>query len=135
MSSNQAYRLLVTELARVQTDARMRSFKKNGFDQFTFHALATARDLCLELNGKHFDVEDGESGKNMPPMHPHCLCSTSAYMDDEDYEGWLDGYKEHGLTWEEWRNSKVSEKGNSYRAGSNDVNLNYINSSAYRKKI
>ena len=39
------------------------------------------------------------------------------------------------MTWEEWKNSKVSEKGNSYRAGSNDVNLNYINSSAYRKKF
>ena len=99
---NQAYRLLVTELARVQTDAQMKSFKKNGFGQYTFHALGNACDLCKELDGKHFDVEEGESGKNMPPMHPHCRCSTSAYMDDEDYESWLDGYKEHGLSWEEW---------------------------------
>ena len=99
---NQAYRLLVTELARVQTDAQMKSFKKNGFGQYTFHALGNACDLCKELDGKHFNVEDGESGKNMPPMHPHCRCSTSAYMDDEDYESWLDGYKEHGLSWEEW---------------------------------
>ena len=90
--------MLVTELARVQTDAQMKSFKKNGFGQYTFHALGNACDLCKELDGKHFDVKDGESGKNMPPMHPHCRCSTSAYMDDEDYETWLDGYKEHGLS-------------------------------------
>ena len=86
----------------------MKSFKKNGFGQYTFHALGNACDLCKELDGKHFDVKDGESGKNMPPMHPHCRCSTSAYMDDEDYETWLDGYKEHGLTWEEWREKEIT---------------------------
>ena len=106
VSSKEAYRLLVTELARVQTDAQMKSFQKNGFKQYTFHALGTACEYCRVIDGKHFNVKDAVSGKNMPPMHPYCRCSTSAYMDDEMYEEWIDGYKKHGLTWEEWKKNK-----------------------------
>lgn len=41
-------------------------------------------------------------GENAPPMHPNCRCSVAAYMDDESYQEWLDSYKEHGLTYEEY---------------------------------
>ena len=111
VSTNNAYRLLVTELARVQTSAQMESFKRNGFDQYTFLALGTACEICRKIDGKHFDVDKANAGVNMPPMHPHCRCSTSAYMDDDDYNDWLDGYKDHGLTWDEWKkeHSKTSK--------------------------
>lgn len=104
VSTNNAYRLLVTELARVQTSAQMESFKRNGFDQYTFLALGTACEICRKIDGKHFDVEKANAGVNMPPMHPNCRCSTSAYMDDDEYNAWLDSYKDHGLTWDEWKN-------------------------------
>lgn len=103
VSTNNAYRLLVTELARVQTSAQMESFKRNGFDQYTFLALGTACEICRKIDGKHFDVDKANAGVNMPPMHPHCRCSTSAYIDDEEYEAWLKSYKDHGLTWDEWK--------------------------------
>ena len=103
VTRSQANRLLVTELARVQTEAQMQSFKRNGFDEYTFLALGTACEVCKRIDGKHFKVEKANSGINMPPMHPNCRCSTSAYMDDEDYEAWLNSYKDHGLTWDEWR--------------------------------
>ena len=41
-------------------------------------------------------------GENAPPKHPNCRCSVAAYMDDESYQEWLDSYKEHGLTYEEY---------------------------------
>lgn len=104
VTRSQANRLLVTELARVQTEAQMQSFKRNGFDEYTFLALGTACEVCKRIDGRHFKVEKANSGINMPPMHPNCRCSTSAYLDDEDYEAWLNGYKDHGLTFEEWRN-------------------------------
>lgn len=30
-------------------------------------------------------------------MHPRCRRSTAAYMDDEEYREWLDGYSKHGM--------------------------------------
>lgn len=73
VSTNNAYRLLVTELARVQTSAQMESFKRNGFDQYTFLALGTACEICRKIDGKHFDVDKANAGINMPPMHPNCV--------------------------------------------------------------
>ncbi len=115
VSTNNAYRLLVTELARVQTSAQMESFKRNGFDQYTFLALGTACEICRKIDGKHFDVDKANAGVNMPPMHPNCRCSTSAYMDDDEYNAWLDGYKDHGMDFDNWKKSKILAKEQSLR--------------------
>lgn len=103
VSAYNANRLMTTELARVQTEAQKQSFVRNGFTQYTFLALGTACSVCRALNDKHFDVDDMMPGENAPPMHPNCRCSVAAYMDDESYEEWLDTYKEHGMSYEEWK--------------------------------
>ena len=102
-----AERLMRTELARVQIDAQKQSFEKNGYEQYTFLSLGSACGSCQSLNGKHFDVSKMMPGDNAPPIHPNCRCSVSAYIDDDSYNEWLDMYKEHGLSYEEWmeRNS------------------------------
>lgn len=64
---------MITEMARVQTEAQHRSFEENGFDQYTFHSLGTACPHCLAINGKHFGMEDMQPGVNAPPMHPNCV--------------------------------------------------------------
>lgn len=92
-------RLLWTELARVQTAAQMQSYKDNGFAEYEY---LTARDFkvcatCKALDGKIFKVDEEETGTNSPPMHPCCRCSTTAHMDLNAYEKWLDGYSEHGI--------------------------------------
>lgn len=135
VSRYQAERLLRTELARVQTEAQMQSYKRNGFTQYKFMALGSACEICAAINGDVFDVEDAEPGLNMPPMHPNCMCSTAPYEDTTDFDNWLNGIDEHGLTFDEWRKSAVSEKGNSYRTGTNRVDLDYIRSSSYRRKF
>ena len=101
VSQSNAERLMITELARVQTEAQKQSFERNGFEEYTFLALRTACPICRALDGKHFKIKKMLSGTNAPPMHPRCKCSTSAYEDSEDYEAWLD-FLDKGGTTEEW---------------------------------
>lgn len=97
-------RLMQTELARVQTEAQLQSYKENGFEEYEYMACHN-RDVCANckaLDGKIFKIDDGMPGENAPPMHPSCHCATAAYMDLNAYEKWLDGYSEHGMSFKEW---------------------------------
>lgn len=109
VSQSSAERLMVTELARVQTEAQKQSFERNGFEECTFLALGTACPICRALDGKHFKVAKMMPGTNAPPMHPRCRCSTAAYEDSEDYEAWLD-FLDKGGTTEEWNKLKKTGK-------------------------
>ena len=100
-----AERLMITELARVQTDAQQKSFERNGYEQYTFICNDGACPVCRELNGKHFSVSDMQIAKNAPPMHPQCRCSTAAYSDRKEYDEWL-AFLEAGGTTEEYKNGK-----------------------------
>lgn len=105
VSQSNAERLMITELARVQTEAQKQSFERNGFEEYTFLALGDACPICRALDGKHFKVKKMMSGTNAPPMHPRCRCSVAAYEDSGDYEAWLDFLSEGGTT-EEWNKLK-----------------------------
>lgn len=96
-----AERLMRTELARVQTEAQKQSFNRNGFSKYTFIVNGGCCDICKGLSGKHFEVAKMMPGTNAPPMHPHCRCSTAAYEDSAEYEGWLN-YLEDGGNTAEW---------------------------------
>lgn len=98
-------RLMQTELARVQTEAQLQSYKENGFEEYEYMACHNS-DVCANckaLDGKVFKIDDGMPGENAPPMHPSCHCATAAYMDLNAYEKWLDGYSEHGLSFKGWQ--------------------------------
>ncbi len=112
VSAYNAERLMVTELARVQTEAQKQSFIRNGFDEYVYVACTKGDvcPICKGLDDKHFKVDDMMPGENAPPMHPGCHCSVAAYMDDEAYEEWINSYKEHGLNFEDWKSSMESEK-------------------------
>lgn len=90
VSKYEALRLMVTEMARVQTESQKRSFEENGYEEYTFIAEPTACPICRALDGKHFKVKKMVYGSNAPPIHPNCRCSTSAYMDRKKFEEWLD---------------------------------------------
>ena len=81
VSQNEANRLMITELARVQTEAQKNLFEENGYDEYEFIALgAAACPDCAALDGRHFKVKDMQIGLNAPPMHPNCRCSIAAWM-------------------------------------------------------
>lgn len=111
VSQSNAERLMITELARVQTEAQKQSFERNGFDEYTFLALGDACSICKALDEKHFKVKKMMPGTNAPPTHPHCRCSTAAYMDSEEYNQWLDGYQQHGLSFNNWKKQEETKQG------------------------
>ncbi|WP_294731074.1 minor capsid protein [uncultured Faecalibaculum sp.] len=114
VAPKQAERLMRTELNRCQIEADRASYKSAGLNQYTFIANSGCCHHCQDLDGEHFDLEDMQSGKTAPPMHPNCRCSTAGYMKREDdgitdedvdlFDKWSETFEEHGLTWEEWKN-------------------------------
>lgn len=115
VSQSNAERLMITELARVQTEAQKQSFERNGFEEYTFLALGDACPICKALDGKHFKVVKMMPGTNASPMHPRCRCSVAAYEDSEDYEAWLDFLSKGGTT-EEWNELKKQRNSKEYSA-------------------
>ena len=104
-----AERLLITEMARVRSDAQKQSFERNGFEDYEFIAEPSACPICAALNGKHFKVAKMMPGENAAPMHPYCRCSVAAWEDGDDYEAWLD-FLDKGGTTEEWEKRKIYTK-------------------------
>lgn len=80
VSRTNAERLMITELARAQTEAQKLSFEKNGFKEYKFLAEPTACPICKAIDDRVFPVAKMMPGENAPPMHPYCRCSTSTYM-------------------------------------------------------
>jgi len=66
-------------------------------------------ERCAALDGKHFKVSEMEIGKNAPPLHPNCRCSTAPYEDSAEYDEWLENLANGGTT-EEWEKQKAVEK-------------------------
>lgn len=137
VSRSNTERLMVTELARVQTEAQKQSFIRNGFEEYEYVACSKTDvcSICKALDGKHFKIEDMMPGTNAPPMHPRCHCSVAAYEDSEDYEKWLD-FLEQGGTTEEWKRLKKSENqtgGKWYKPYDKTDTRDVAASKAYRK--
>lgn len=108
-----AERLMVTELRRVQTDVAMDSYKEMGITQYMYMAVnPNACPECRKVNGKIYDVKGAEVGNPdhpLPPMHPRCHCTTAPYSDPDDYEAWLN-FLESGGTTEQWDKMTPAQK-------------------------
>ena len=89
-----ADRIAITETARIQGATQKASYEDYGFDEYEYISEPGACDVCKPLDGKTFKVKDAQPGKNFIPMHPHCKCSTSAYMSRDEWEKRM---KEKGL--------------------------------------
>jgi len=91
-----AQRLMQTELARVQTEAQMLSFERNGFRQYVYLAIEDddVCEICEGIDGKVFNVSDKQVGANAPPIHPFCRCSVAAHRDENEYREWLAGQED-----------------------------------------
>ncbi|MCU0081869.1 minor capsid protein [Streptococcus danieliae] len=89
----EAKRLAVTEGARVAMTAQKNIMKANGFDYYIYLPETSACKICKPLDEKVFRLDDMQSGKNAPPMHPFCKCTiASHYADGNKYnDGVADG--------------------------------------------
>lgn len=105
-----AHRLMVTELRRVQTDVAMDSYKASGVEKYVYMAVnPRACPICREIDGNVYNVADAEPAKNAPPMHPRCHCTTAPYVDESEYDMWLEWLNKGGTT-SEWNTMSDAEK-------------------------
>ena len=83
VSSMAARRLVRTESTYIANEAEIESYKECGIDKFQFVATLDIRtsDLCQQMDGKEFAVEDASPGTNVPPLHPWCRSTTIAVID------------------------------------------------------
>lgn len=79
-------RIMITESARVQSEVQMESFKQSGYDEYEFITTEGACAVCGPLDGQTFRVSNAQPGTNLPPMHPHCRCSTASHISRDKWE-------------------------------------------------
>ena len=115
VSMSDAHRLMVTELRRVQTDVAMDSYKQSGVERYVYMAVnPRACPICREIDGNVYNVSDAEPAKNAPPMHPRCHCTTAPYVDESEYDMWLEWLNKGGTT-SDWNTMTDAEKRAWYR--------------------
>ncbi|MBR2528820.1 MAG: minor capsid protein [Blautia sp.] len=76
----QSRRLVRTEAAHVSSDFTLRSYKECGIENYRYVAILDLKtsEVCRELDGQEFPVEEAKTGENYPPMHPWCRSTTIA---------------------------------------------------------
>lgn len=78
-----AERLIRTETAYIAGQAEKRGYQAAGYEEYRFVARLEARTcpVCGKLDGQRFAVRDAVAGKNLPPIHPWCRCTTEPWDD------------------------------------------------------
>lgn len=81
-SNYAASRIMRTETAYVANEMEALAYEEAGLEEYQYVATLDARTstICQELDGKKFKLKDRETGKNYPPMHPHCRSTTVAVI-------------------------------------------------------
>lgn len=77
-SKANAKRLVMTELSAAQTRAQQSCMSDIGVERYKYVATLDLKtsEICAELDGKIFEMQDMQIGVNAPPMHPHCRSCT-----------------------------------------------------------
>ena len=79
-------RLMITEQGRLRIDIQKDSYKQLGIDKYEVIVEPDGCDICKEHDGKVYNVKDMRISENAPVFHPFCMCSTSSYIDREEWE-------------------------------------------------
>lgn len=74
-----------TMITTVANDCHMDSYKRAGVKRYEVVATYDERTcpVCGSLDGRKFPIEDAVAGKNYPPLHPNCRCTTVAVLSEE----------------------------------------------------
>lgn len=83
----EATRLVQTETCYFQNQAEIEALKTMGIEKYKFIATLDSRtsDICRDHDKKVYNIEDAKAGENLPPLHPNCRSTVSAYL-GEEYE-------------------------------------------------
>lgn len=77
-------RLIRTETSYAANQGEKYAYEAAGFDDYVFVSALEMRTckVCGGLDGKRIPLRDARPGKNYPPMHPFCRCTTKPYDPD-----------------------------------------------------
>ncbi len=83
---SRARTLVRTETANIFEQATYQGYKDCGIEWYEYLATLDNRtsEICRELDGKHFKIQDAVPGVNYPPMHPNCRSTTVVWFPDEE---------------------------------------------------
>ena len=84
-SYSRALTLTRTESSHCANSAELRRYEETGVKKYRYVATLDSHtsDVCQELDGQEFPVEDASPGTNYPPMHPRCRSTTVAALSPE----------------------------------------------------
>uniref|UniRef100_UPI001BDE6266 minor capsid protein n=1 Tax=Staphylococcus pseudintermedius TaxID=283734 RepID=UPI001BDE6266 len=142
-------RLLITEAARVQTEAQKMHYLETMGDDAEYEFVAKRDEktskICRHYDKKVFKVKDMVPGVNAPPMHPHCRSTTVPYVGNWRDKFFKDRQGKYRLKDGDTRevdtdnvNYKEQEPVGLNKRGKNDdyrVDMKCIQSNAYRRKF
>lgn len=82
---NAAGRLVMTESAYFHSLSQKKAFDELDVDEYEIVATLDSRtsEICQDMDGKHFPMEDYKAGITAPPFHVYCRSTTVPYFDDE----------------------------------------------------
>ncbi|KKI55462.1 Phage protein [Staphylococcus equorum subsp. equorum] len=90
VTTSDAKRLLITETARVQTEAQKLHYKETIGDDATIEFVAKlddrTSDECRHADGNKIKVSEMVAGVNVPPLHPYCRSTTVPAVDEIEDE-------------------------------------------------
>ncbi len=81
-----AVRLVRTEVNYISNQSSMDAYEESGVvDRYQILATLDSRtsEICQEMDGKIFNVNEKKVSVNMPPFHVHCRTTTVPYFDDD----------------------------------------------------
>lgn len=82
---NVAGRLVMTESAYFHSLSQKKAFDELDVEEYEIVATLDSRtsEICQDMDGKHFHMEDYKAGITAPPFHVYCRSTTVPYFDDE----------------------------------------------------
>lgn len=71
--------------ADIRLDKRLSAFDELDVEEYEIVATLDSRtsEICQDMDGKHFPMEDYQAGITAPPFHVYCRSTTVPYFDDE----------------------------------------------------
>ncbi len=86
VSKNDAERLMITELSRIQTEVQKDAFRQLGVEKMEWVCEPGACPKCSPLDGEVRTEEEWSMSVYSIPRHPRCRCSFTAVPDREGWE-------------------------------------------------
>lgn len=119
---SQAGRLVMTEQAYFHSQSQKEAFKELGVEEYEIVATLDSHtsEICQDMDGEHFKMQDYEPGVTAPPFHPWCRSVTAPYFEDDygsvgeraarDEESGKTYYIPADITYKEWSDKFVKSQ-------------------------